>query len=362
MVPAAPRACSHLARAVSRASAVNTSAGGSSRPARAALPDASSQTVTAASARASSRRRPAASGSAARTARRSAARSCPVVHPPAPARPRYRPAMPAAAPSSASTASSSANTAAFAQSIPPAFNAVRTSGVRARAEAMVRSRPADRPVRVSAAAISSVTCSACRDPAGPGRGGAALGEGQDGGGLAGRGPRRDPPPAAQHPDQLRLAQLPVPAGRGGGGGGERVGEPRAGGEGVQDAAGGEPGAGRAAAQVVQEPGRDRLALAGPRPGEVVRADGGGQPGQPRLIVIRAGLRIAVITWLEVPVGKVVSGPVAAGPVVSRRRPGTGRVQGGGGGGGGRRGARRPGDRAAGRSAGRRDPGPARPGR
>ena len=203
----------------------------------------------------------------------------------------------------------------------------------------MRSRPADRPVRVSAAAISSVTCSACRDPARlAGRGGAALGEGQDGGGLAGRGPRRDPPPAAQHPDQLRLAQLPVPAGRGGGGGGEGVGEPRARGEGVQHAAGGEPGAGRAGPQVVHEPGRDRLALAGPRPGEVVRADGGGQPGQPRLIVIRAGLRIAVITWLEVPVGKVVSGPVAAGPVVSRRRPGTGRAQGGGG--GGRRGAAR----------------------
>ena len=167
MVPGAPRAWSHLARAVSRASAVNTSAGGSSRPARAALPDASSQTVTAAPARASSARRPAAAGSAARTARRSAARSCPVVHPPAPARPRYRPAIAAATPSSGRGASSSANTAAFAQSIPPAFNAVRTSGVRARAEARVRSRPADRPVRVSAAAISSVTCSACRDLAGP---------------------------------------------------------------------------------------------------------------------------------------------------------------------------------------------------
>ncbi len=166
-MPAAPRCWSHLARAVSRASAAKTSAGGSSRPARAAFPDASSQTVTAASWRASARRRSAAPGSAARTARRSAARSCPVVHPPAPARPRYRPAMPAAWAVSSRTASSSANTHAFGQSIPPLLSAVRTSGVRARPDATVRSRPADRPVRVSAAAISSVTCSACRDPAAP---------------------------------------------------------------------------------------------------------------------------------------------------------------------------------------------------
>ncbi len=176
-----------------------------------------------------------------------------------------------------------------------------------------------------------------------GGGGPAPGKGQHGGGLAGGGPRRHPPPPAQHPDQLRLPQPGVP---GRGRGGEGVGQPGLGGQGVQGPAGGEPGTGRAAADVVQEPGRDRLARPGPRPGQVLRPHPGRQPGQPRLEVIRVGLRVTAVTGLPARVDPLISEAVSevAGPVVFRLavagpRRGGGTGAGSSGAGAGRRGCR-----------------------
>ena len=159
-VPGAPACWRARAIAVIRSSAAIASAGGSSRPARAAFPEDSGQVSTRASARAWAARRRSAAGSTYSTIDRSAARSWPVV---------IDPAIPmnaiatAAACRSVSPASSLAKIAALARSIRPATSAASTAGSRIRSRARVSSTSADRPVSTSAAASSSLTCSLARE-------------------------------------------------------------------------------------------------------------------------------------------------------------------------------------------------------
>jgi hypothetical protein len=109
-------------------------------------------------------------------------------------------------------------------------------------------------------------------------------QGGEGGGLPGRGPRPQPLTRAQHPDQLRLPQLPVPPG---GRVGHEPGELRPRLENVEFPARREPGRVLPVGSVVEEPGRERFPVPGPRPRIVVGVAGDVRPPFIRVKVVRA---------------------------------------------------------------------------
>src|SRR5580700_1868232 len=84
---------------------------------------------------------------------------------------------------------------------------------------------------------------------------------------------------------------------------------------------------------MHEAGRDRLAGTGPRTRHEIRPHVGGQPREPRLLVIGVGLRVAAGAGLPVQIWAAVAGPVVlrtlAGPaggamaLSATGRPGSG---------------------------------------